>query len=63
MSQGHYRDYEPIAVVAKSNCCPECNRRFSDWFFWPGKGNYCWPCYRKTRRIIVRKEPVSDGAH
>lgn len=32
--------------------CPCCSRPFSDWFWWPGKGLYCWPC-RKTYDVII----------
>ncbi len=37
--------------------CPNCGLPFSDWFWWPGKGNYCWPCYKKHGYIITAKEP------
>lgn len=35
--------------------CPNCELPFSDWFWWPGKGNYCWPCYKNHGYIIFRK--------
>ena len=34
--------------------CPNCYRRFSDWFIWPGYGRYCWPCY--TDKHILYSE-------
>lgn len=37
------------------NRCPQCDLPFSDWFWWPGKGDYCWPCYKATGKIFVRK--------
>jgi len=36
--------------------CPYCGLPFSDWFFWPPHGNYCWPCYKKTGQIITKPE-------
>lgn len=43
--------------------CLRCNVRFNDWFFWPGHGNYCWPCYRKTGLIITpdSKHPLDPS--
>lgn len=41
--------------------CPRCGRKFSEWFFWPGKGDYCWPCYHETEQIVVR-QTAADAA-
>ncbi len=34
--------------------------RFNDWFFWPGVGNYCWPCYHATGKIYTRRERIEQ---
>ncbi len=36
--------------------CPYCGLRFSSWFWWPGKGLYCWPCYKFLGATVVRKD-------
>ncbi len=36
--------------------CPNCGLPFSDWFFWPGIGDYCWPCYNKTGEIFTKEQ-------
>jgi hypothetical protein len=41
--------------------CPQCGLHFNDWFFWPGIGNYCWPCYHKSGKIYARKEKVENS--
>lgn len=24
--------------------CPDCALRYSEWYYWPGIGEYCFPC-------------------
>ncbi len=55
MSKQHEHK-EPIDFEARLVDCPQCGLRFNDWFFWPGKGNYCWPCYHNTGQVYVRIE-------
>ena len=43
-----------------SETCPRCGRPFSDWFFWPGIGNYCWPCYHWNGIIIAKSGMVYE---
>lgn len=46
------------------NNYPRCGLHFSEWFFWPGIGDYCWPCYRDTGvvyspgRAPIMPEPI-----
>jgi len=49
-----YKSYK--INYSKCKTCPNCGLPFSDWFWWPGKGNYCWPCYNKTGKLFVKKE-------
>ena len=39
--------------------CPRCRRPFSRWFFWPGKGLFCWPCWDgfdgAASRLVIMK--------
>jgi hypothetical protein len=43
-----------VAKRPKRPKCPECGIPFSDWFTWTDNGwSYCWPCYRKTGRVIM----------
>jgi len=43
------------------NKCPKCLTQFSEWFYWPGRGCYCWPCYIETGRIITRKQAKGEA--
>lgn len=50
-----------LGSLPKCDYCPKCGERFSEWFFWPGRGDYCYPCYEKTGVIYVR-EAAADAA-
>lgn len=42
--------------------CPKCKRKFSDWFFWPGMGNYCFPCYIESdRKLLIIAKEIKNG--
>lgn len=43
------------AEVKEPAKCPNCGLPFSDWFWWPLKGNYCWPCFNRTGKFYVRR--------
>lgn len=46
-------------IVSRTERCPRCGRKFSDWFVWTDDRKseycgyrYCYPCYRETREVI-----------
>lgn len=44
----------PLESRGPETHCPNCGLRFNEWFFWPGEGDYCFPCYYQTGYIYVR---------
>ena len=42
-----------VADLRKDKC-RYCARPFNSWFTWPGKGDYCWPCYTEHGIISIR---------
>ena len=52
--------FADLAKNKGKDICPNCNIPFNEWFYWPGLGDYCYPCYTATGVIYCRDGKPGD---